>query len=523
MVEVRTIIFFFVAVFCFIVLAFGSGDLEPCIALKRASERISLEGGHTRQCFTSAVISFESCRQLLYRSNTCSSLSYKDMKCSLHDHTRLNFKKSTTTPGVSGPLVYTKEDVRSTSLSPHEACSQHGFKSAFVKFEQCVAGELEPEPAGPELLPRLGIVISVTKHWALTHKADIASVTSNFECYAAAHNYTFLLNIMDDMPAGQFFHERHHVVRQQLLRRFHFLLHLDADSLVLNISRSLDQYLRPDSPHVQLHMHENGEVTAAAYLVRNSAYSRCFLQYWADFSPPHERQANSSPGVYSSALYDERLYEVPNYDNGDLVSAVMNMLGPDVYLTCMRVVASLSPKVKRQFINIYHQTVVECWKMMQPSLRAREREWSDGNLKIYLPKEGFWRTHSRRNRYGSDPKHWWNMVTASCFPSSDLLGHGWKGMVRNMWPLLPDERGGHSAPRQPPGAGLCRAATETAASGGNPNCVWLGPTEELQVASRFCSWKAPVCLPGDDEACAGTDELQTAPHDALSKATTCNL
>ena len=498
---------FLLFMFWFFVLPFGCGGFNtPCISLKRAPEYTSFKGGHTRECFAHAIISFESCRQLLFHSTTCSSLSYMDKECSLHDHTRLDFERSDTylkVPKATStiPIVYIKEDIHLT-----EACSQHGFKSALDKFKEC-RGRVSPS-SGSTLatgspLPLLGIVISVTAHWAHTHKAAIASITSNFECYTAAHSYVFVLNVMEDMPVEQFFHDRHHSVLHQHLHRFQFLLHLDADSLVLNISRSLDSFLQPSSPHVQLHMNENGEVTAATYLLRNSAYARCFLHYWGDFSPPRlsNNYLNEQPQLSSTssttpnsyhAPYDERLYDVPNYDNGDLVSAVMNWLGPDVYLVCIQVVASLPSRVTRRFTNSYHQTVVECWKVLHSTLQSREAEWGGNHLKIYLPKEGYWRTHSRRNRFGTSPAHWWNLLKASCFPSSDIIGHGWKGMMRKMWPMVSDAQGEYNI-HHANSTRICAVAMATTSSGGNPRCRWLDPAAELLVARRSCNWRSPIC------------------------------
>lgn len=506
----------------------GRGD-EPCVTLTRAPEHTIHKGGHTRECFAQAVLSFESCRQLLFHSITCSSLSYMDKECSLHDKTKKSFEKSsieTSAPLSTIPIVYTKKHIDQPAFSSSEECSQYKFKPALFKFRECLSRAPPAKSSSAAVahnapLPLLGIVISVTSHWAHTHKAAIASITSNFECYSAAHNYIFVLNIMEDMPVEQFFHDRHFSVLHHHLHRFQFLLHLDADSLVLNISRSLDAFLQPSSPHVQLHMNENGEVTAATYLLRNSDYSRCFLQYWGNFSPPRisnnflseQKDSSNWSSLFSSTStfmytsntpYDERLYEVPNYDNGDLVAAVMNMLGPNLYLTCMQVIASLPLRVTNRFTNSYHQTVVECWKLFHPTLHARVTKWSGNNLKIYLPKEGYWRTHSRRNRFGTSPTHWWNMLKASCFPSSDIIGHGWKGMMRKMWPMVSDADGNYDI-QHVNSTRLCVTAVATLSSGGNTRCRWLDSAEELLMAQMYCSWRSPVCRPKKEMGKGGGD------------------
>ena len=484
----------------------GGGEMsKPCVNLQRVKDGIVMKEGHSRECFASRVLSFESCRQLLFYSKTCTALSYSEKKCSLHDDTRENFKKYLSYPSHLAPLLYTKESLIPSDLSSQSLCATKSFEPALQKFRKCVFLDNNVSTISKNeiaTLPLLGIIISVTSHWVHTHKAAMASITSNFECYAAAHDYVFVFNVMDDMPLEQFFHERHNSVLTQHLHRFQYLLHLDADSLVLNISRPLDRFMKPDGPHVQLHMNENGEVTAATYLIKNSHYSRCFLKYWADFSPPRlsnvfrgERGSQPSPSDY-----DERLYEVPNYDNGDLVSAITNMLGPEFYRTCLEVIVTLPLQISEKLKNSYHQTMVECWKILQPTLQFRVKKWTKGMLRIYLPREGFWRTHSRRNRFGTDPRHWWNELTASCYPSSDIIGHGWKGMMKNMWPMVSDDMGNYDI-RHPNSTKLCSNALRNSSSGGNLKCEWLDPVEEFKVAQRYCLWKSPACIKKKDQSC----------------------
>lgn len=91
---------------------------------------------------------------------------------------------------------------------------------------------------------------------------------------------------MGKMTRGEFFHRRHQDILEKYLPNYQFVLNVDADSLVLDLSKSLNFYLTSEMPDVQLHLHESGEVTAAIYLIRNSPYSRCFLQYWAVMRPP---------------------------------------------------------------------------------------------------------------------------------------------------------------------------------------------------------------------------------------------
>lgn len=224
---------------------------------------------------------------------------------------------------------------------------------------------------------------------------------------------------------------------------------------------------------VQLHLHESGEVTASNYIVKNSVYGKCFLQYWANMRPP--------PTAESLHLLD-RQYETLNFDNGDLMAAVMNLVSPVRFVSCMEYIGRLTDSDFSKFSNPYLQLHVECWKRMlipnthdvgqvgyaNDPLRSDE---SVAGLRLYLPREGYWRTHARRGRF----KAWWDELFGSCV-SSDIIGHGWKAMPRVMW-------------------GASNHSCESYSSGSNGRnriCHWLTEEEELAVARKYCLWKSPL-------------------------------
>ncbi len=150
--------------------------------------------GHTKECFQFAILSFESCRQLFVRSK-CSVMRYENKICSLHDHTAHDFQiqqqreerdKEREENEHEKSIILWKSNV---SLSTHSA--PFSSLSATTKYRKCMKSQVD-EIENFSSLPRLGIVISVTSEWVTSHQAGVMSLTSNFECYAKAHNYSFV-------------------------------------------------------------------------------------------------------------------------------------------------------------------------------------------------------------------------------------------------------------------------------------------------------------------------------------------
>lgn len=284
------------------------------------------------------------------------------------------------------------------------------------------------------------------------------------------------------MPANKFFHERHSEVLQKYLPRFQYVMHIDADSLVLNMNQPLDRFM--NGLDVQLHLHESGEVTASNYLVKNSLYGRCFLQYWANFK--------ANIGVERELTR----YDTLNYDNGDLMAAVMNLFSPKEFVECMSFIGSMSDNQINRFPNPYLQLHIECWKHMHDhtiggALAYEGVQDTTKGLRVYFPREGYWRTHARTGRFGL----WWDQLFGSCYKSSDIIGHGWKAMPRKMW------GGNHSCPEFiAHGTG-----SNYQDAGYNKICNWLSTEQELDIARRFCLRHSPVCSNHDDSgnACIG--------------------
>jgi len=183
-----------------------------------------------------------------------------------------------------------------------------------------------------------GILVAVLTSGGVPLKEELRRTTHNIRCWATRHNYTLRIHALSlavlrtgysqpygpkrtwhGVPYDKVNDVRHRVVAQYLLRHSH-VLHIDTDTIALNETRSLRPYTRHPAA-VTLQLRENGEVAAAAYLVRRSAESDCFLTMWDAFG--HTTHANPRPML--------------NTDNGVLLLLVGRLLderaGPSLLLT----------------------------------------------------------------------------------------------------------------------------------------------------------------------------------------------
>lgn len=79
----------------------------------------------------------------------------------------------------------------------------------------------------------------------------------------------------------QFLLERHSSMLRRFLWRYQWVMVVDPNSIILNMSFSLEDFLRSTQEHVIFQMKGDGFLDTDRYFVRNSPFSRCFLRMWA--------------------------------------------------------------------------------------------------------------------------------------------------------------------------------------------------------------------------------------------------
>ena len=294
-----------------------------------------------------------------------------------------------------------------------------------------------------------------------------------------------------DSVLEKFYHNRHLSVVDSYLHKFRYILVLDSDNLVVNMSRSLDHIVNAspvDILHpyrdvdVFMHMREGGEVTASTYFLRNSAYSRCFVEYWRTMAPSE----------YELHISDNVWIETPNNDNGDLTSMLMNLINVSIALKCSAELRSHQDIVDRH--QLYDNKILLCFRMFRGAIVNISMYVP--NIKIFFIREDFFRMHTGHTITKE------NMLLkkdAFCH-QNDVIIHGWKELGTKYWPSQTKRNVyGKTVKLKYP---HCDIAKFKNGGGANALCRWLNGEAEREIVRKHCYWRSPLCF--DDSTSAGS-------------------
>lgn len=190
-------------------------------------------------------------------------------------------------------------------------------------------------------------------------RPDTAHVVDNFQRYCARHGYLFKLHHYEvDDDLGVFGTRWKDAFKWWYMADW--LLMVDSDTLVANISTSLDSFLNGPE-HVLLHWRPNREVTAAAVAVRTTSFGRCFLERWM-----------------SVILTQKMRGREANADNGALLLLVAEFVDPDTARKCAS--ARLDP------FNL-----IKCYEVSNQHFGSIPTQKLP--IRIFPLIAGFWRQH----------------------------------------------------------------------------------------------------------------------------------
>ncbi|KHN73075.1 hypothetical protein Tcan_14775 [Toxocara canis] len=127
--------------------------------------------------------------------------------------------------------------------------------------------------------------VAIFSYVKATHEYDLA--IESVACYAALHNYTYLLTYENDLwlqrcPQKHIFFRRHCVV-QYFLDQFDYILVIDADIGVLNPRWEIEEWIDPNFDIIFYERLFCKEISAASFILRNSNFSRRFLNKWLEY------------------------------------------------------------------------------------------------------------------------------------------------------------------------------------------------------------------------------------------------
>jgi hypothetical protein len=293
------------------------------------------------------------------------------------------------------------------------------------------------------------------------HFAESLYIASNFQQYCQRHGYLFKHHFYNQTERyGVFATKWAHL--HKFWEQADWLLLVDSDSLVVNMSRSFDPFLQDSTQHVLLQLRPRSrEVDAAAVALRSSEFSRCFLEHWL--------------AVYTQTK-ERKIFM--NNDNGPLLQTVLDLLAPDMAAACFG---------KSNYTT--YDNYRRCWEGVFPLL-SHAHELSP--VKVYMPLAGFLREHIGADAVVRPP------ITAGCTKqaleqmlmqrcwSNDLIVSGWKQIGAGMWAGLEQN------------ASLAR-------------CHFNTLEEELVVARTACFVEYPGCY-----SAGGLNICRQQPHCSVS-------
>ena len=152
-----------------------------------------------------------------------------------------------------------------------------------------------------EQLPLLNIVLTTTRAVVDRDQNSFRRVLNHWNCYARIHSYNCTTNILESVDD--------HTDVSQFLNASKYTLFLNANSVSLNMSRSLETFLLKDKS-VILQMKGIDALSSDIYLIRNDYRARCFLRYVQFFHPKL---------FYTSSLTESRLENIAHNANAKLV------------------------------------------------------------------------------------------------------------------------------------------------------------------------------------------------------------
>ena len=77
---------------------------------------------------------------------------------------------------------------------------------------------------------------------------------------------------------------KRHCIIANMLPNFNYIIHLDADSGVINPYHCFEEYITPGIDIFHLERAHSGEMQAGHYIVKNSNFSRQYLRQWYEYN-----------------------------------------------------------------------------------------------------------------------------------------------------------------------------------------------------------------------------------------------
>lgn len=282
---------------------------------------------------------------------------------------------------------------------------------------------------GAQFKEGLAIVVSASPD--RLSDLELEHATDNVKQYAEEHGYKFYLQTAQTSKLVHFFSARWlDLITSKMWQQHDWVLHLDGDSIFLDFNKSLEAYTT-SAQQIILQVRLNKEVTAAAALMRTTPFAECFVRLWG------------GKGLLGRA----------NWDNGDLLSTLMDFAAPDMAGVCEQLRDGGD-----------YDAFTDCFSDAHARLLLLANYMP---VTIIPPLAGFWKSLEGFGSPAAEQQQDERFKLLMRCWSSDLIGHGSKQIGTWAWWTRKDK------------------------NSLEPHCLYNTPEEELQLAHRCCLWHFP--------------------------------
>lgn len=300
---------------------------------------------------------------------------------------------------------------------------------------------------------KLTIVISISDDRTEDYFAVSSNrvLTNRWRAYAKLHNYNFHLALVSRDPDRHFCSSRwRNLVRLPAWSSSDWILHLDLDTAVLNMSRPLDEYI-PMQKDIVFALRENNEAAASTVLLRTTAFTKCFLEQLSDMGVRY----------------------MSNLDNGDLLQVIMEHISvPQANVCSLFRAKHVIPEYANNgtlHLEIARANYTSFTRCFVEILDKHKEYIADVSPFAFLqPMSGYWRSLFGLRNF-SDPKQDFRQSMYYACWHHDFIVHGWKQL------------------------GSIFEGTQ---------CTILHPDAELKVARMCCAAAYPRCMNGSVNICS---------------------
>jgi len=246
--------------------------------------------------------------------------------------------------------------------SNHEGCPNSKIPpGAAPAFPKLIKEDHTYEYPPKKKLPRLAVVTVAFGTSANNYRGELSAIA----CYCALHGLPFYVEHVQLQPDRYFSFSKTRAV-MKYLPHFEWILYIDNDCVIVNRTRSLEEFIDDNYDLVLQKRDSNHEVHAAVFFVKNSPYGWYFMRKWIALSDNGEAPFNMG-------------------DNAALVVLSLLELKPEGHERCLQIIADSKTETdSRVRRKNYNSEFLDCYASLMRNVDIYAVSWLCIHSFLYL-------------------------------------------------------------------------------------------------------------------------------------------